>query len=105
MIKKAAGLALTSLLALRHNRRVGESLHCEAVSRGHRCLRDDLKIFVLRRDICATIDSSGIDAIRGLFGPRVAFSFVCATEEESKWPFACRPWSKSVISDPRSAWS
>jgi hypothetical protein len=45
------------------------------LSSGHRCPGEDLKVFVLRRDICETIDSSGMDAIRGLFGSRVAFLF------------------------------
>jgi hypothetical protein len=78
-LKKGAGLALTSPVTLRHNHLVRECVHGERVLAQPMTPECDLKISFCNVTY-ATIDSSGIDAIRGLFGPRVAF-FVCLPKD------------------------
>jgi hypothetical protein len=73
MLKKGASFTLTSLRVLRHNRLVCEKAAIRKSSRTAIEVWVTTYVFVLQSEIDATIDSNGIDAIRGLFGPRVAF--------------------------------
>jgi hypothetical protein len=81
MRKKGAGLTLTSLVTLRHNQFVRECVHGERALAQPMTSGWALKFRSATRSY-ATNDSSGIDAIRGLFGSRVAF-FVCLPKDKN----------------------
>jgi hypothetical protein len=80
--KKGASLTLTSPVTLRHNRFVRECVHGEKVLAQPMTSERRPPKFRSAAPAYATIDSSGIDAIRGLFGPRVAF-FVCLPQDKN----------------------